>query len=506
MNLILIVTVCIMVIPISTLYAFADTSTDTMPPRRVVVFVPDLNHPEVGELRNLYKDGVDAYCDAGAFARALTSKPSAAVVLTNPGPQVIAAASPNTLIMCTLKVYAELRGLHLKRHEVEVRPGMRFVAMTPWLSGLKNGQQLPWYGTREKRYLQQSLSPEGLPSEAQVLALSSVDGGPMLVVEQMPNRGQLIALDLESPNGKPGYDGGSKYKWYFLARFLDPRPFYGEFVPTKPSFQEYIQGLDNLAKRYPGRVVVSEVGKGAAGDPVISVRLGREDLPRFVFSAVLHGAEVQNAYGLRRLIEVALENPAKDSRITALLERYGVEILPIVNVWGYIHNTQVNSRDCDLNRNFDYMWREYKGDGGWRAKYKPEVLRGAAPFSEGEARALRDRLLSGKVAGYLDFHQHEMKHGHLLWLPHKPVQRRPEAFAALHEALNARLTGRYLFGDEALQVRINRTGSATPFAQNWAAAQGIPSCVIELPGGFEDSLILTDILVLEALHFMWALQ
>jgi hypothetical protein len=167
----------------------------------------------------------------------------------------------------------------------------------------------------------------------------------------------------------------------------------------------------------------------------------------------------------------------------------------------------VNSRDCDLNRNFDYLWQEYRGDGGWRAKYQPEVLRGAEPFSEGEARTLRDRLLDGRVVGYADFHQHEMKHGYMLLMPHRPVQRESQALLFLHDLLNARLAGRYLFGrDRVLRLTANASGGPTPFAQNWAAAQGIPSCVFELPGGFEDSLILTDIAVQEALNFMWVLD
>ncbi len=145
--------------------------------------------------------------------------------------------------------------------------------------------------------------------------------------------------------------------------------------------------------------------------------------------------------------------------------------------------------------------------GGWRAAYKPEVLRGASPFSEGEAQAVRDRLLDGEVAGTIDFHQHGMEDGFLLWMPHRPVQRERDALLFLHELLNARLAGRYLFGSgKRLQLAINREGTPRPFAQNWAAAQGVPACTFELPGGFEDSLVLSDIVVQEALNFMWVLD
>ena len=477
-----------------------------MPPRKVVVLAPSSDHPAIGELQALFHDSLHVTLTPAQFAQALGEKPNAAIVLADPK-EALAAAPEGAKIVCSLEAYAAARGLTPIRHRVPARPSMKIVQPAPWLAGLSVGQELPWYGTEKESFLQQSLPQDRLPAGAQVHAVSTIDRQPIMLAEPLPGGGCLMALDLESPNGKPGYDKGSKCKWHFLTRLLDPRPFYGVFTQVKPSFEEYMKGLRALAERHPGRLSIVEVGRGAAGDPVYAARLGRKGAPRFVLSGCLHGSEVQNAYGLRRLIEVLLENPGNDPRISGLLARYGVEILPIVNAWGYSHGQQVNSRDCDLNRNFDYLWREYKGDGGWRAKYKPEVLRGAAPFSEGEARALRDRLLDGKVAGYVDFHQHEMKHGYLLWMPHKPVQREGQTLLFLHELLNARLTGRYLFGaDCPLRIAVNATGSATPFAQNWAAAQGIPSCVFELPGGFEDSLMLSDILVQEALNLMWTLD
>ena len=503
-----------------------------MPPCRAVVLAPSSDHPAIGELQALFHDSLHVTLTPAEFAQALREKPNAAIALADPGASALASAPAGVRIVCSLQAYAAARGLTPIRHRVPARPSMKIVQPAPWLAGISVGQELPWYGTEKESFLQQSLSQDCLPAGAQVHAVSTIDRQPIMLAEPLPGGGCLMALDLESPNGKPGYDRGSKYKWHFLTRLLDPRPFYGVFTPVKPSFEEYVKSLRDLTERHPGRLTIVEVGRGAAGDPVYSARLGREGAPRFVLSGCVHGGEIQNAYGLRRLIEVLLENPGNDPRISSLLARYGVEVLPIVNAWGYLHGHQVNSRDCDLNRNFDYCWQEYKGDGGWRAKYKPEVLRGAAPFSEGEARGLRDRLLDGKLAGYVDFHQHEMQHGYMLCLPHKPVQRETQTFLFLHELLNARLAGRYLFGAEkgdaallpggpegashkraaspfpahALQLTVNKTGSAVPFAQNWAAAQGIPTCLFELPGGFEDSLMLSDILVQEALNVMWTLD
>lgn len=476
------------------------------PPLRVLMLAPDETHPAVAEARLLWGEQLEVVAGADNLARALAEPPDALIALASPG-DTISAVPPRTAIFCSLEAYADLRGLEVRRHQVKQRPAMRIMAPADFLAGLEVGHELPWYGTEEgDEYSHRSLPAEGPPAEARVLAVSTVDGGPMLVAETLPGGGRLIAWDLGSPNGKPGYDRGSKHKWFFVARVLDPRPFYGKFHPRKLSFDEYVEALEALAARHPGRMAVTQVGEGAAGDPVMAVRVGNPDAPRFVFTGVLHGGEVMGAYALLRLLEILLDNPGDDPRIADLMERYGVEVLPIVNVWGYTKGKQVNSRDCDLNRNFDYLWEEFAGDGGWRAAYAPEVLRGEAPFSEGEAAAVRDRILDGEVAGFMDIHQHGMEHGHMLMMSHRPVQHAPEAQVFLGELINERLRGRYLFGDKPLAVRLSTSGSARPFSQNWVSSQGIIGCTFETVGGFEDSLLISDIVTNAILNFMWVLH
>lgn len=476
------------------------------PPLRVVMLAPDEAHSAVAEAGLLWGEQLEVVADPGDLARALAEPPDAVIALASPA-AVLPALGPETVVFCALETYADLRGLEVRRHQVRQRPTMRITALADLLAGLEVGHEVPWYGTEENdEFFHHSLPAEGLPAQARVLAVSTVDDGPVLLEEALAGGGRLIAWDLEAPNGLPGYDRGSKHKWFFPARALDPRPFYGKYYPRKLSFEEYMDELHALAERFPGRLEVTQVGEGAAGDPVMAARVGNPDAPRFVFTGVLHGGEVMGAYALLRLLEVLLENPGDDPRIADLMERYGVEVLPIVNVWGYTQGKQVNSRDCDLNRNFDYLWEEYAGDGGWRAVYAPEVLRGEAPFSEGEAAAVRDRILDGEVAGFMDIHQHGMQHGHMLMMSHRPVQQAREAQLFLGELLNERLRGRYLFGERPLEVRQSTSGSARPFSQNWVSSQGIVACTFETVGRFEDSLLITDIVTNAILNFMWVLD
>ena len=476
------------------------------PPLRVLLLAPDETHPAVAEARLLWGEQLQVVTGPDDLARALAEPPDAIISLASVG-GILPALAPETVVFSSLEAYADLRGLEVRRHQVKQRPAMRITALTDWLAGLEVGHELPWYGTEEgDEFSHRSLPVEGLPAEARVLAVSTVDGGPVLMEETLPGGGRLIAWDLEAPNGLPGFDRGSKYKWFLPARALDTRPFYGKHYPRKLTFEEYVEALHALAARHPGRIEVTQVGAGAAGDPVMAARVGNPDAPRFVFTGVLHGGEVMGAYALLRLLEVLLENPGDDPRISDLLDRYGVEVLPIVNVWGYTKGKQVNSRDCDLNRNFDYLWEEFAGDGGWRAAYAPEVLRGEAPFSEGEAAAVRDRILDGEVAGFMDIHQHGMEHGHMLMMSHRPVQQAREAQLFLGELINERLRGRYLFGDKPLEVRLSPSGAARPFSQNWVSSRGIIACTFETVGRFEDSLLITDIVTNAILNFMWVLD
>ena len=373
--------------------------------------------------------------------------------------------------------------LEVRSHQVAKPPAMRITAVAPWMPGLEVGHELPWFGKEGDRFTQRSLPADGLPDGARVLAVSTLDQGPILLEEELPDGRRLVALDLESPNGKAGYDPGSKLKWFFIARALDSKAFYGRHVPRRLTVEEYTQQLRDLADQRRARDARGD-RQGSAGDPIFGSRWARGR------AALRLHRRPPRRRGDERLRSPApgrgaLENPAKDARISRLLEEYSVEIIPLLNAWGYAHRKQTNSRDCDLNRNFDYLWEEFTGDGGWRAAIKPEVLRGAAPFSEGESQAVRDRLLAGKVAGYIDFHQHGREHGHMLMLPHRPVQRQPEALVPAR-VLNAHLAAASS-ERQAAAARSQWQGTPRPFAKLGGLAD---HRVHRATWSFEESLTL----------------
>lgn len=463
--------------------------------------------PLIVEARALLGDGVLVVDGPEQFAMIPEEKRRVVLALDNPS-AIVESLPPDALLICTLEAYAAMRGLEAVAHHVSTPPSWRFTKPAPWMGRIPEGSTMPWFGGEPEAYVYRSLGKKpALPENAVVRAVSAVDGGPVLIEEPGGNgTARVVALDLQSPDNAPGHDAGSINKWTFVTRLIDKRPHYGVYVPSKPTFDEYMGWYAALGERFPGKLNVKQVGTGSAGDPVMSVRLGKRGAPRFILLGCLHGAEIMPAYGLFYLAELLLENPDKDPRIDWLLGEFEVEILPVVNAWGYTRGAQVNSRDVDLNRNFPYKWEQYKGDGGWRERYGVE-LRGKAPFSEGEAAAVRDRVLDGNVAGFADFHQHGRQHGNMMMISEEPLQQQHDAFVFLHRLLNARMAGRYLQGsDQPMAIRLNsRYAGSRPLARNWVSTLGIPACVFELVGGHEDSLLITDLVIHKSLDLMWVM-
>lgn len=70
-----------------------------------------------------------------------------------------------------------------------------------------------------------------------------------------------------------------------------------------------------------------------------SIKKGR---PKLLFTAGIHGDEPAGIHALKRII--LQDKPSED---------YSVAILPLLNPYGYDHNTRYNEQDRDLNRAFN---------------------------------------------------------------------------------------------------------------------------------------------------------
>jgi hypothetical protein len=134
-----------------------------------------------------------------------------------------------------------------------------------------------------------------------------------------------------------------------------------------------------------------------------------------------------------------VEGHGKDARTTELLDNLRVIIVPVMNVDGFIESREAavdneltglapfvtmaywrkNRRSfagatvpmimknpdaygVDPNRNYAYQWGD--NDGGSSGTQTDETMRGAAPFSEPEARNIRSLVMQRQTTGMLTHH------------------------------------------------------------------------------------------------------
>ena len=245
-----------------------------MPEPRVLLVAPP-DHPAAKEAGVLF--------GAGMVLASSQPAPEADAALLLQLPETNAPLPKARTLFLSLDAYAALRGLEVRSHQVAKPPAMRITAVAPWMPGLEVGHELPWFGKEGDRFTQRSLPADGLPDGARVLAVSTLDQGPILLEEELPDGRRLVALDLESPNGKAGYDPGSKLKWFFIARALDSKAFYGRHVP--PTVEEYTQQLRDLADQHAGRDAAETAKARRRSDSALAGRRTR----RASFTGVLHG-------------------------------------------------------------------------------------------------------------------------------------------------------------------------------------------------------------------------
>ena len=190
----------------------------------------------------------------------------------------------------------------------------------------------------------------------------------------------------------------------------------GDFFANFRRLAEIDAKLAALAAARPDIVTPITIGTSLEGRPIRGIRITNAPAgsPGVLFNATQHarewGATTTACYIADRL--VALHG--SDPRITALLDRAWVDVVPVVNPDGYVHTWDVDrlwrknrrnngdgSVGVDLNRNWAFQW----GGGGASAVPSDPTYRGPFAFSEPESAALRDYFVANpSVVGHIDFH------------------------------------------------------------------------------------------------------
>lgn len=175
--------------------------------------------------------------------------------------------------------------------------------------------------------------------------------------------------------------------------------------------------MQSLAAARPDLVTLETIGTSVQGRPIRAMRISRDPaLPAIAFNGTQHAREWISPMVNMAIADALVDGEGVDPRITALLSRVEVWVIPVVNPDGYVHswgperlwrkNRRVNSDGSigvDLNRNWGFQW----GGAGASATPSSDTYRGPSAFSEPETQALRDfHLARPDVVASIDFHSY----------------------------------------------------------------------------------------------------
>jgi len=190
-------------------------------------------------------------------------------------------------------------------------------------------------------------------------------------------------------------------------------------------FHDYFEvenELKALESQFPGLAQLHDLGDSLEGRHIYALKISTnvradEDEARVLFLGCHHAREWISVEVPLLFGTYLLKHYASDAEVKRLLDQTEIWIVPLTNPDGLeysIHTYRYwrkNRRDngdgsfgVDLNRNYGYAW----GLDNEGSSPDPEsaVYRGTTPFSEPEARAVRDLVTSRPFQALISFHSY----------------------------------------------------------------------------------------------------
>jgi hypothetical protein len=153
---------------------------------------------------------------------------------------------------------------------------------------------------------------------------------------------------------------------------LYKRAMYGESMILSPEYHTYdqiIDLVDNLIKRYPRRISKEIIGNTQQGNRnIYAVKISddtgsRHDRPVILFTGAIHARELIPVEICVELIKRLVTTVDNDPRFAEWLQRYEIYIIPVINVDGHFIVTN----------NIDPRWRKNARDAtdDWKSVIYP---------------------------------------------------------------------------------------------------------------------------------------
>lgn len=194
---------------------------------------------------------------------------------------------------------------------------------------------------------------------------------------------------------------------------------------TYGSYQRMTDWMKQLVVKYPKMVQYISIGKTTEGRNIDGVEIGGDSRTKKIFwiDGGIHAREWAAPHTALFFIH-QLTSRANEPGIKKLLNEITFVVVPCLNPDGYEFTRSSTNphvrlwrknrskmqcrkdiwgrnrccRGVDLNRNFDFHFRE----SGTSDDPCSEIYQGPSPFSEPEAKAVRDALLSQRYKGRTD--------------------------------------------------------------------------------------------------------
>ncbi len=250
---------------------------------------------------------------------------------------------------------------------------------------------------------------------------------------------------------------------------------------------------NELVNDFPNLASVSTIGQSIEGRDIIATEItGPGDAsgrPVVFFNGCQHAREWISPATVTYVADRLCNLYGTDARVTQLLDKVVVKIVPIVNPDGYVYTWTNNrfwrknrrdngngTRGVDLNRNWDINF------GGAGASNDPnsDIYHGPFAFSEPETVTVRDYVLADEnMVAHVDFHSYSQ----LILYPWGYADIRvPEPdysfFVAFSQLLSD--TIRSVHGEFYTPQQGIDLYPASGVAPDWTYSQGLKSWTIEL--------------------------
>ena len=113
--------------------------------------------------------------------------------------------------------------------------------------------------------------------------------------------------------------------------------------------------------------------------------------PKIVIIGGQHGFERGSVLGLCKFVNLMMYGYVPD-----ILRHAQITVVPCANPDGFLENTYKNSYNVNLNRNYDYCWKEEDTSS--------DQYGGLYPFDQVETQVIRELIISEKPDLVIDFH------------------------------------------------------------------------------------------------------